>query len=638
MKKRNAGSCPHYTSWREREMKKILNAFGNLKIAGKLSVGFFAIVVVFLIVTGFSMLGLFSSFNALKNISDSVIPLNQKTFKLQVEILQNKMAMLTALAASDQFSKERFLTEVSEQKLAPIFNEISQLMIKDKAQRKKGKTQLEMLKEVETLYKQIQEVNLDQAIPLIREGKQEEAAAIIVIQQEERYQEVFAKLNDLLDKRIKDTGTLTKGIIKSSNKTMKTATVVIIIAIVAAVFIILSLTKAITKPLNIVMESSAEIADGNLNIQEIAINQEDEFGHLGKVFNRMIKQLRYLTKVSEEIAEGDLSTDVAIRSEKDVLANAFARMSANLKALAVIANQIAEGDLSADVTVRSRKDMLATAFSKMSMNLKTLVKQINQASNVVTQSSQILAQATEQAAQAASQLTGVVGQITQATNDVAKTSQVAATSSQSANSSARAGQETASKLLEKMRSIQGAVSKAQESIESLGKQSQKIGDIVNVITKIAEQTNLLSLNAAIEAARAGESGRGFAVVADEIRKLAEHSATSALEISKLIAEVQAETRRAVISTEQGTKEVKEGGIMMMEADKAFATINTSVESVSTQIEQIAATSEETAAATEEMAATSEEQAAAIDEVFTNAQNLAKTAEDLKQLVATFKLN
>ncbi|MDX1668735.1 MAG: methyl-accepting chemotaxis protein, partial [Limnobacter sp.] len=81
-----------------------------------------------------------------------------------------------------------------------------------------------------------------------------------------------------------------------------------------------------------------------------------------------------------------------------------------------------------------------------------------------------------------------------------------------------------------------AVKKSTQAIEKIQTSSNRVAEIVRMMSDIATQTHLLAFNAAIEAARAGQHGVGFSVVAAEVRKLAEHSSEAADEITTLIRE------------------------------------------------------------------------------------------------------
>lgn len=358
------------------------------------------------------------------------------------------------------------------------------------------------------------------------------------------------------------------------------------------------------------------------------------------------------------------------------------RLTQPLDALALHAQTVSEGNLTLQpLTIHSGDEVgrLTLAFNTMTERLRVLVQRISHTTEQVAASAEELTASSEQSSQAANQVAGSIASVangangqliaTQETLTVveqmsAGLQQVAANTNQVAEQSARAaekaseGMKAAEKAVSQMTGVEGTVNTSAQVIAQLGVRSQEISLIVDTISGIAGQTNLLALNAAIEAARAGEQGRGFAVVAEEIRKLAEQSQEAAKRITEMIRGIQDDTTKAVAAMNEGTLEVKTGAEVVNAAGAAFQIIVELVSQVSNQVRDISASlqqiasgsrqivgsvqkidalSKSSAKEAETVSAATEEQLASMEEIASSSEALAKTAQELREQVAKFRI-
>jgi len=314
---------------------------------------------------------------------------------------------------------------------------------------------------------------------------------------------------------------------------------------------------------------------------------------------------------------------------------------------------VAAGDLTKRIAVDSADEIgeMAGHFNAFVEKLHEAITHVAGSSNEVARAANVLDSATEQMASGVAQAAIQVNSVATASEEMSKTSSeiaqncvTAVQSAEKANNSVTTGEAIIQGTIDVMNRISDRVRESSGVIKSLGTRSDQIGEIVGLINDVADQTNLLALNAAIEAARAGEHGRGFAVVADEVRKLAERTSHATKEISDTIRAMQAETKKAVSSMEEGVSEVDIGTAEAAKSGEALKEILSLINKVTAEINQIAVSSEEETATTNEIATNiqqisgvMQETARRIQENSSASSQLADLSKGLEEMVGQFKL-
>jgi methyl-accepting chemotaxis protein len=366
------------------------------------------------------------------------------------------------------------------------------------------------------------------------------------------------------------------------------------------------------------------------------------FGSTMVLARRIVGPIKDLTENAKEIAGGNLTVKAQVQGSDEIaiLGQAFNQMATNLKKL------IQEVQSMTQYMMTSSKEMCGAAE-----NAGRVSEQIATTITTMAQDSTQQAVNIQKSAERILNMTGSVSLITKNLNESNKTAE-----------QVKASVATGNSAVVEQANLMDANKKAAEGVHAaignLSGKSQKIGQIVEVISNISGQTNLLALNAAIEAARAGEHGRGFAVVAEEVRKLAEQAEQSSQEISYLIHEIQENTDQAVkeITTEmaiavdlEASAKISNDSLARIhqsindfvqkieDISKEVSQVDRKAEEASRSMGEVASVSENHAAATEEVAAATEQQTATVQSIAQSAKKLEEEADVLSQMMDKFKL-
>lgn len=280
--------------------------------------------------------------------------------------------------------------------------------------------------------------------------------------------------------------------IQDSQDTLRTT---ILTSGAVSILALLALTFSVGRPLQGMAKRLTAMSLGHVDKSPGANAVGDRRDEIGRAEDGVFLTGRYLADMATAataIANGDLTTKIEARGDKDVIGLAFQDMAAQLKASVC--------------SLRKNATELVTATQELRETGQSLDASATEADRESTASAAAMERVSDgiqSAASAASEMSGTVREMDQRTS-----------------------------------SITEKVADAAAAADQMGTAVESVDGIAEMISRIADQTHLLALNATIEAARAGEAGRGFAVVAQEVSDLAAQTGNATGQITRLLAQVR----------------------------------------------------------------------------------------------------
>lgn len=370
----------------------------------------------------------------------------------------------------------------------------------------------------------------------------------------------------------------------------------------ALLFLSRYVARRVTEPAAALAAAAERVTSGDLAVDVIEIDEDDEMGRLSRATAQMIAELRRLVHILRDSARGTASMSAEITAGTEQLSGTASEMAHTSSELSQHAAEMAHAIAStaADATTLMQISERLSEGARKGLERNELLREL-----------------------------------------------------------ARSNRERLDESSAALAALAAEASASAASAEMLAAASEEIRSFVTFVRKIARQSKLLALNAAMEAARAGDRGDGFTVVATEIRKLASISTESAERTASIVHEilarvdesreysqrtavtvqnVQRATQAAIDFFAQIEEAVHDAQGWSANVDEAAAESRHLIVESTARLENLSRGTESFAAAMEQVAAATEQQSASAEEIASASAALATASQRLLEIVSVFRLD
>ncbi len=342
---------------------------------------------------------------------------------------------------------------------------------------------------------------------------------------------------------------------------------------------------------------------------------------------RSMRPLRVLTDTMKRLSNRDLGAEVVGTDRRD-------EIGAMAQAVQIFKNGIIEADALATAQDADRRDKeeRARRLDALMMAFETT---IGQTVGLLSESSAEMETTAQVMSSTATNAKEQAGHVALAADTASAGAETVASAAEELSSSVG---EINRQVTQSARVSSGAVAEARRTdtvVQALSAGARKIGEVVSLIADIASQTNLLALNATIEAARAGEAGRGFAVVASEVKNLAGQTARATEEIAAQINAVQSATTDAVEAIRGITTVIEEVGTIATAISAAVEEQGAATSEITRNVQRTATSTQTMTTSIGMVRQAANDTGDAASQVLGAAKGLSRQAEGLSREVQDF---